>query len=269
MINDGTLWSILATGSMWVGAENTGAFPFLGIIHDIQIGHYIGTEQEHLDNYNGTTWDWHNDAIVDLKMGSAQISGTDTLDSTANGCDAAMVGATQVGEHINFDGSNDYMTMDAACLGNVEQTIAIEFWPNFKADDGVSYVWLAGDTNPVRVYKQGSDSTLRLYCAGVSIANIPFSTYGEFWIQNGRNSLVISFKSGTSNAWLNGHQILVNDATTYTLLSSGVLYVGRWETSAFFFNGNMTRFMVIPKILTATQRLDLDCMLLNATRWNR
>ncbi len=259
--------TVTATGLFYAGATNAGADYFDGIIHDIRITHGLLTEQEHIDNYNGETWRWHDSAVVDLPMDSDHVTGTTVEDLTGD-YDGTMAGtAALVGNHINFPGTGN-VNLDSAAIGAAEKTIYLEFAPDFNAGDG-AYYYLLDSSVPGRTYvAKSSTNELLVASQGSTPITIALATYGPHWITTGRNLLALRLKTGDSEIYLNNH-LIATSALAMTVTPTGSVFLGCSYGGTTCFEGNMTRFMVYPGLHTESQRLDVDTYLLGKSRLDR
>jgi len=126
-------------------------------------------------------------------------------------------------------------------LNSAEQTFHLEFYPTFAANDGISH-HLADTQGGRTAISKEADDTLKII-AGVTttVLSSAFGTYGSLWVQNGRNVLSGSLKSGVNTLWLNGTQIDTT-ATAWVAANPTILYVGR--RGASYFPGALSRLYI-------------------------
>ena len=77
------------------------------------------------------------------------------------------------------------------------------------------------------------------------------ATYEAYWKQNERNVIVVTSTSGSTNMWLNGTQILTNNASAWTPKPITTLHIGSNVTPSSRFDGTIHSFKIFNKVLTA------------------
>ena len=134
-----------------------------------------------------------------------------------------------------FDGVNDYVTFPVTdtLFGRTDLTFKVVFTPEFAFNDGSTHVFFDCDN--------GSRYSL-LKALGNDISSVVGNTSifvaagaSAYWNDLDRNVLVMSTKSGQTNAWLNGSQFVTNEATAWTRAHPRNLYIGvRYDGSRDF-----------------------------------
>ena len=160
-----------------------------------------------------------------------------------------LVGSpTFVGGGVSFDGSSDYIqySVPSTLLAHKKISFVVEFIPEFDWDINAHSYLYTTETPSSRILKgnNASNNILVVDMAGSAIASISSATYSPYWLVNKRNVLVISSESGSTNAWLNGSQILTNDSSTWTPVYNSSLYIGASKDSDSFFDGTIKSFSI-------------------------
>lgn len=156
------------------------------------------------------------------------------------------------GEGVILDGVSDYVTytlmggeFDSAAL-----SIALEFWPDFEADEAVTRLLFDSSSLYYRLARQ-STGVLRLYLGGTVIADIPQLTFAPYWLTNSRNTLLIHSTGSSTDMELNGNPILTDDLTAWAPTRPIELFLGASSTLGSFFKGKIGEFKVFKSLLTA------------------
>lgn len=146
----------------------------------------------------------------------------------ANG--GILVGSPLIQDGIRLDGSTQYVTFPVSSLFQslTFLTIKIEFWPDNDYDVDSVQTLCSSTSDHYYLYKDNNaaNNVLGIILGGTTITTIASSTYGTYWRQLDRNVLIVSSDGITTNAWLNGAQILTADATTWIPTNPVTLYIG-------------------------------------------
>jgi hypothetical protein len=159
----------------------------------------------------------------------------------------------------DLDGSNDYV--EYALSGQEFNSDLLSFLfdinPDFAGDDGADHTLIDTTLTNRILFAKTSTNTLFIQINGVLIADISFATYGAYWLTGQRNVLVISSTSGSTDAWLNGTQILTADATAWgaSIVQTGVVF-GATKFAANKFDGKINKIQIYHGLLTAQEALD-------------
>lgn len=196
-----------------------------------------------------------------------------TLDKSPNG-HVCLLGdgftAAKIPDFKNpgfeLDGVNQYMEVPIAAgvLGHLHQTIAIVFQPDFDWDAD-AYYYLFDSTVGARysVLKRtnADGNTLQFLLGNTSVENLASAVYSPYWINGGRNVLIISGTTGNLNVWLNGHQIITADSTAWTAAEVSNIVIGAANNYTSPYDGEILGFYVWPEALSHLQVADLTIAL--------
>jgi len=174
-------------------------------------------------------------------------NGVDTVwETSGNGLDASEVGTvTFDDDYVELPGTNgNYMTSSASGVFNTANICLLYvFTPDFEAADDNYAVLMDGDGGATRYgIHKGADANsnyLPVILGGTTVEIIPLATYEPYWKANEENVIIVSGTSGDTNAWLNGTQILTNDATAWTPQDPATIYVGASYTGGSAFDGKI------------------------------
>jgi len=204
--------------------------------------------------------------LIYLPMRNQDHDGTNnrTLDTSGNGRHAswtagAVAPTKLTGRHgYDLNGATNYFTSTLnGAFNTPEISFAVEFEADFAADGVIRPLWDSTNPNRYLLNKDAAD-TLGLYCNGTLIgAAVGSASWLPYWYRTGRNTVVASCKSGKSNLWLNGVQIITNAVTAWAPGDPATLYIGTNAFVAAFHDGRITRFASWPQALTTIQIFDL------------
>jgi len=181
---------------------------------------------------------------------------------TISGAPVIYFGAT-------FNGTTDGIVY--ALSGNEYNSplisIVCEFTPHFAYDVNTQrYLFDSSDSvggnNRFRVYKMdnANSNVLKIELNGTEIAAIASATYAAYWLQNQRNVLVISgdATNDLTNVWLNGTQILTDDATAWASASNAVVEqdIGTSYDTSLDYDGVIHSFKVFQSLLSEAEAID-------------
>lgn len=167
-----------------------------------------------------------------------------------------ITGGPQIDDGVTLDGSTQYITyaLDGHEFNSANISIVVEFYPDFDYDNNQdSYIIDTTSSKRYLILKRNNaaSNNLAIQLGGTTIANIPAGTYSPYWLVGQRNSLLISGASGSTNAWLNGTQILTNDTTAWAKKAPTALYIGSSNVGGSLFDGKITSFKVFNSLLDA------------------
>lgn len=156
-----------------------------------------------------------------------------------------VTGAPQFGNGMVLDGTNDYVTYNVAAphfTGN-EFSCVMDFKPDFATSEN-AFRRLFHTTNGFSIAKlQNSlNNGLRIILDGIIIEDIPKATYSPYWNQGEINRLVLTSDSGDTSVWLNGAQILTNDASGWAFSAFDDLCIGATIGGGNNFKGTIYSF---------------------------
>jgi hypothetical protein len=175
-------------------------------------------------------------------------------DATAVGRNlGTLFGSPTVNNGVTLNGTSQYVKHWILHeLRNGSLSFVLEFIPDFEHDDGINH-YLYSSTNDDYLVLKRSNNGLLIKFGGIGITTISSGGYGPEWIKDGRNVLVICSQSGSTNAWLNGTQVLTGAATAWTPTDVDSLYIGTdsVQTAGRYFGGVFKSFKIFNTILSA------------------
>ena len=179
---------------------------------------------------------------VEVAKDNGTITGSPTF--SRDGCD--------------LDGSNDYITyaIPNTLMSSEKISIAMEFTPDFAADDNSNRLLCFTPTIGYNLTKAGGNH-INITLGNTSIADISLVTYQAYWKVGERNLLTVSSNGSSTDAWLNGNQILTADATAWTPGNPTSLFVGATNIPNQFFDGKIHSVSIKNDLTTAQEALDL------------
>ncbi len=163
----------------------------------------------------------------------------------------------------DFDGTNDYVTYTIPSTlfsTSPEISIVMEFTPDFAYDDNAVTTLYSSTSNDYRVYKNNNagNNVLGIVLKNTLVEEIASATYSAYWNQNARNVLVVSGTTGDTDVWLNGTQILTNDAAPWVPAGANVsLFVGSAEGGTQRFDGEIHAISIYSGLLDGTDATNL------------
>jgi len=274
LTNDTTAFTYDSITSLYVGSTNSGTSFFDGRILSLKVFNTLLTAQEALDIYNNTTYEYMNNAIINLPCTHEMHDPTNSkaLDM-CNNYDATITGATKLstrGYEIAASGTELLSFGDVTELNSASSfTISFLFDPQvvLMSDTGYFIMKLIDSSTDLRIYQ----SVLGFICRITG-------THGLFNIvDNVTNNVGISFVfdgSGAANAdrlkgYLNGREVALSytgtiPATTYDLVTKP-LTIGYGATGLHSY---MKHFILHQEPLTPTQVADLHISLLKELNYN-
>jgi hypothetical protein len=172
--------------------------------------------------------------------------------------DWALIGSPGVDDGLILDGTNyarrNLVGSEFCCN---EVSIAAKFIPAFSASDNIEPRLIGNAEYQIFKTNNANFNTLRIRLGGTTIANVPFATYSQYWVEGGLNTLVVAGESGDTSAWLNGNLILDSAATVWSYSAQTSLYAGRYSlASTGFFLGTIKEVKVFKQKLTQQEAID-------------
>jgi hypothetical protein len=234
--------SILYAGSYYIGTGN-----FYGDITEIRTYKRILTPQEISDIQNNSTYNYKNKYRIHYPMTQATHSGSQTLDVSGNNLHGTLVGAPTklTGQGYNLDGSTQYITFPEQTFPG-EFTLGIFSNPEMETLDG--FFGHTTDTNKMILYVSGkvfvrvistSDSTVDSNGAVVDFLGLTRDSDNkvDLYINQNRYRLFGDVAQVGDSVWD---------------------YIGRTESGAQNFAGDIFETIIDNKCLTPTQMHDLS-----------
>jgi len=216
--------------------------------------------------YNAITT---NRTGLTFSMNMGNNDGTSVVYSTdlsrANA--ATANGPTLTNEYVDLDGNNEAVTTTATGVYNTANTcIAVKFNPDTAvADNTADYFYDSENGKRYYSVKNGNaqDNSFQIGMNNTVIAQISTSTYAPYWNVGEENIYIICGTTGDTSAWLNGNQILTNDASAWTPADPSYINIGASLSLGNGFNGKIYYMKVWDRILTSAER-----DIINADRTN-
>ena len=139
-----------------------------------------------------------------------------------------------------------------------ELTYMFRFIPDFDFTSNTNERIFSTTAANTYIQKRNSagGNALRIVAGNnTNIAEINAATYGPSWNINVENTFILTLNdtTNTTNAWLNGFQILVNDATAFSATNDTDLILGVGG-GAVGYDGEISDFRIYDRIVTATER---------------
>lgn len=183
-----------------------------------------------------------------------------------NAADVARNGGTLVGAPVIkdgaiLDGAADYTVHALAGLlsGRSILSSRLEIWPDFDYDLNDVISLFSSTSNHYRAYKHNNagGNVLGIVLGGTLVQEIASAVWSPSWVVGGRNTLVISSNGATTDAWLNGTQILTADPTAWTPTNPANLYLGARANGTGKVDGTIHSFDFRAGLLT---QADVDLL---------
>lgn len=175
---------------------------------------------------------FENDAAVEKNMGTPTNAPTISNGLVLSGAGTQHV-VTRIPPSLFYAGVNEYLTF------------AVEFTTPLAYDALVQanlFQTTAG--NLFYFLKRSSDGDIRIAAHSTVIDFWEPATIQNYWVQNGRNQIVFSFKSGDSHGWLNGTKLTDADGTTFTATNPTEIYHGISNAVGDQWNGTILSLKV-------------------------
>ena len=165
---------------------------------------------------------------------------------------------------VDIDPGTDelYYTVDPTIFNHDPISVVIVFYPDFDyTENAIRYLYDTGATTyHVLKTNDAGNHGLEIRIGGSMNVVVPEGTYGPYWRQGERNTLVISGTTGDTSAWLNKQLIIDADATAWTGDDETELTFGINFSDTYHFDGVIESFQVYHAQLTAGESDDFsDC----------
>jgi hypothetical protein len=245
------------------------ATPFLyfyGEIFFVKIFNRLLTVEEIADIQENRTYNYRNEATLDLPMTDQLHSPPYSLDVSRSGRNITWVGSptklsNQCGYELN--GSTQYGTIDTAGLLNQpELSFIMRFSPYFLPDiDAYKFFWdtgvVSGHRYALRKAPDSLSNVLQLSCGDISV-NIPYTSYQHLWRYKARNELIVSVKDGLTEIFFNKKNVL-SYVSSYSHFDFSLLYFWcHYSTTLYHIHGIIHSFAIVPRVITPTQVADIN-----------
>ena len=249
-----------------LGAEDTAA-PFTrGVGHD-----HGGERCAHADRPtrdaagNATTSSPINVTVTNggpiAAYGFDELAGPSTADRTGSGNNGAISGATwsasgRYGAALNFDGSNDLVTVNDANALDLTTGMTLEAWVNpdvapnnwrsiiakERASNSLTYQLTAGSNSSNR-------PATRIY-AGGGVRSLPGGTRltAGTWVH-----LASTYDGTTMRLFVNGVQVASQAQTGAITATTNQLRIGGSTTMSQYFDGRVDEVRIYARALTAAE----------------
>ncbi len=187
----------------------------------------------------------------------------DTLDSSGNGNHATATGsptfvAGQIGQAIDLDGVDDYVTIPSGVVSGVD-SLTVATWVNWDGGGNWQRIFDFGDSTSRYMFLSPSSggNTLRFAISngkGEKITETTALATGT-WVH-----VAVTLNVFTTTLYVNGVAVATNDASInptgfdFTPLNN---YIGKSQFSDPLFNGRIDDFRIYNYALTASQINDV------------
>jgi hypothetical protein len=246
--------------NIWIGTA-AGA-PFTGTIHSVR---WFGAElapEEMLQYANGSLWAYKSKPSIYLPMRNVDHQALQTLDVSGNqrhGVFSATAPTKLSGRHgYTFAAASSNYTTTAlgGAFNTSEITFATEFEPLYTVTGATHYFWDSTGAARYLMVKAAATSEFVIFMNG-SVVDVPAGLCDPYWCVSGRNTFVVSGKTGKNNVWLNGVRVLADNATAWSAGDPATLWIGSTNGPGTYQDARVTRFASYPQALTGLQVMDL------------
>lgn len=156
-----------------------------------------------------------------------------------------------------LDGTSDYISYEISDEFNSDNiSLVIDFEPDFEADDSIAHAIFDGDSGLRYGVIKSNTNTLDIRLGGQTIASLSLIAYQAFWNVNSRNNIVISGTSGSTNAWLNGNQVVTNSTTVFTAKKNFTCFVGSDFLGSSKYSGKITSVKIFQTLFEAQDAIN-------------
>jgi hypothetical protein len=245
--SNSTSWPIGNLDTVYVGTNFGGAAGFVGDISKVRVYKEILTQQEISDIWHNSTYNYKNKYRIHYPMTQATHTGSQTLDVSGNNLHGTLVGTPTklTGQGYNLNGIDQYITFPEQTFPG-EFTLAIFSNPEMETLDG--FFGHTTDTNKMILFISGK--------VFVRVTATSDSTVDS-------NGAVVNFLGLTRDAD-NKVDLYVNQKR-YRLFGDVAQvgdsvwdYIGKTESAAQNFTGDIFETIIDNKCLTPTQMHDLS-----------
>ena len=260
------------TGDLTIGKWNTDP-NFNGSIKDVQVYDKNWTLQEALDFTNNDTYNYRNEAVIDLpfKMEQHDSVNKQTLDVSGNG-NNGLFGSQLTG--INFptklsgrgyswDGSADFLReaydLDAQLSGS---TFTIAMLIKFDTTASMRLVESTTDADNGLLLARTGAGDLRFYVKTATVNKA--AKKNTIVMGNGYHTIIATYDNSLTQTAGSNNIYVDNiigagayDVAGLNASNPGSTYIGSSAALGTNFDGNMLMFQIYDKVLTPLQREDL------------
>ena len=248
-----------ANAGVSIGAEIDTTNPFLGTIYSVRYFDQLLTLQEHIDYYNGTTYNYINEPFLNYPMGMAEHDPTNTrtLDVSGSGQHLTAVNSpvklTNKKGYIFTNASNEHFDGSGNTISGTDP-FSMSIW--FKMDS------LTGDANNgICCIGTNASNNMAMFIVRDSNSEIT----GGYW-----NNIITTNEVVNFGSWY--HMVQTNDGTTTTVFLNGIernsgtptptitsttVKVAELTSGSNDMNGEASNFKVWDYSLTPLQVADL------------
>jgi len=262
--NDSTVWTQKKSISLFIGAGNTGVNKFRGKIGSVRIFKSLLTEQEFIDEFNGTTYTYREKAIVDLPMLACQHDpgNTQTIDVSPYGNNAQFGDGVTPSTYptklakrgYSLDGVDYFKTANVpgvseltfACLVNLKDLSATQYI-GVHSDSAVSVIQFL-------LLVRTTD--FRFYAGGLSSNNAATAVHGG---RKGIYTLIGTADGTTTALYVNGGDpIYAAIPLAPSIAADQFIALGvSANLTTFKLTGDLYQALKINRALTHLQVIDL------------
>jgi hypothetical protein len=253
-----TAWSSFAPLTLFEGARNNTTFKFEGKLGPLKIFKSLLTEQDAINEYNQTTYDYMSDSLIHLPMQAEQHDPTNlrTLDISGKANHAAFgVGVaepTKLQKRGYLGDGGDHLELTLPVDLNSDFTIAGHFKANAASTDGFFSI-RDGGSDGVYAYLDGASQEFRANYNGLSTACYVGQHKFTFVIAYDIDSYMSLYIDGVLRdiVDISGQTISITATTLFVMsLSTG-------NSPLVPLDGEAYQFIAAQKILTPLQVADL------------
>jgi hypothetical protein len=170
-----------------------------------------------------------------------------------------ITGTPAVNFGCNLNGTTDYITYgNAKSISKSVISVVVEFYPDFAADDGVSY-YIANSATVAsfRITKYTTNALIIALGNTETVLSCSLANFTSYWNVGARNVLVITGTSGNNHLYLNGVELAVtSNSVAWNAASPSALVIGSQANGTSKFDGRITSFKVFNTLLTKQEAID-------------
>jgi hypothetical protein len=167
-------------------------------------------------------------------------------------------GSPTINQGVTLDGSTQYVSYALAGteFNSANISIVMEFYPDFNPSSGVlRYLFDTTAASRFTAYVHPI-GTMYVFFGPSGVVAVPQSNYEPYWIENGKNVLVMAGTSGSEKIYLNG-ELVFSASVAWAAVAPTTLFVGCANSLAAKFIGRITKFQVYHSLLTEQEAIDL------------
>ncbi len=207
------------------------------------IAQFVATTQHSLGAYGSGAWAFKEGV------------GTSVKDSTGNGNDGTVSGASWVADNpsgagwsLNFNGANNWVDCGNKSGLNLSGKATIVAWVKMTALPGASAygVLFKGDNYKFGITQNAPAGRVLAYNGSTTIYSTKLIPAGEW------HHIAISINSGTATFYVDG---VVNNSASFTLGATNTnnLFIGKGLASGEYFNGLISDVRIYSEAITLAQ----------------